>query len=83
MSEVWLELAFTPDARFLGVPFQEPGVVVYEEFVPADMVLAEVPGWAPAWLSINVPPAVALLRTVTATLRHLPGRPHPSPTFTE
>lgn len=84
VSEVWLELAFEAGA-YLGVPLPEQGSIVrYEEFVPAGLPPpAEVPGRAPSWLSINVPPSVDLLKTVTATLRHCPGRPRPSPQYFE
>ncbi|HEY0701037.1 MAG TPA: hypothetical protein VGD43_24900, partial [Micromonospora sp.] len=80
--ELWLELTFPGGSSYLAAPglYCHGGEhdLIYQEFVPADRPeLAEVPGLAPPWLSVNVPPYPELLKTVTARLRHLPDQPAP------
>ena len=81
-AELWLELTFPGGRSYLAAPgpYRHGGAhhLIYQEFVPtARPELAEVPGLAPPWVSLNVPPYPELLKTVTARLRHLPYRPRP------
>ncbi|GAA1651487.1 hypothetical protein [Actinoplanes couchii] len=86
VGHLWLEVAFPLGATLLGMPLPPPrrsrDVLFYDQFVPVGRPeLAEVEGVAPGWVSIHVPPSPDLLKSVTATFRHLPDRALPSPDY--